>query len=86
MVCTVPTVHKVLERSSLILKHFLLTMGHLSEEAQEARNKGIRNYGEFFSRKSCRHQRIFCRLLLSPDPVIYSALELPQKLLIHFLQ
>ena len=77
-----PTVHKVLEHSSLILKHFLLPMGQLSEEAQEARNKDIRNYREFFSRKSSRKLNIsdlFCRLLLSSDPVISSARELPKR-------
>lgn len=77
-----PTVHKVLEHSSAVLKHFLLPMGQLSEEAQEARNKDIRNYREFFSRKSSRRLNIndlFCRLLLSSDPVISSARELPRK-------
>lgn len=77
-----PTVHKVLEHSAVIMNHSLLPMGQLSEEAQEARNKDVRNYREFFCRKSSRTlnmKDLFCRLLLTSDPVISSARKLPTK-------
>lgn len=77
-----PTVHKVLAHGSLIIKTAVLPLGQLSEEAQESRNKDIRNYRRFFSRKASRRMTIedlFCRLLLSSDPVISSVRPLPRK-------
>ena len=47
-----PTVHKVLIHVPKMIESMILPIGQLSEEAQEARNKDIRNYRENFSRKS----------------------------------
>lgn len=68
-----PTVHKLLVHGAAIIKHTLLPIGMCSEEAQESRNKSIRNYREFHSRKFDRIvnlEDVFKRLLLSSDPVI----------------
>lgn len=77
-----PTVHKILSHGSVIIKNAILPLGQLSEEAQESRNKDVRNYRQFFTRKASRKMNIedlFCRLLLSSDPVISSARPLPKK-------
>ena len=77
-----PIVHKILAHGSLIINTAILPLGQLSEEAQESRNKDIRNYREFYSRKASRRmtmEDLFCRLLLSSDPVISSARPLPKK-------
>jgi hypothetical protein len=50
-------------------------IGQISGEAQEARNKDIKNYKENFSRKRSKiniNTDIFQRLLLSLDPFISS--------------
>lgn len=43
----------------------------MSEDAQEARNKDIRNYREYFARKTSRKENmedVMKRLLISSDP------------------
>lgn len=70
-----PSVHKVLLHGSSIAKSFTLPIGLLSEEAQESRNKDIKRYREFNTRKSSRiniNTDIFQRLLLSSDPLLSS--------------
>lgn len=62
-----PSVHKILLHGSSIIKPFTLPIGILSEEAQELRNKDIKRYREFYSRKSSGiniNADIFQRLLL----------------------
>lgn len=48
------TVHKILIHDSAIINSFLLPIGMLSEETQEARNKDIKYFREHFSRKTSR--------------------------------
>nr|CAI5842175.1 unnamed protein product [Callosobruchus analis] len=70
-----PTVHKVLIHGSAIVEKALLSIGQLSEEAQEANNKMFKKYREGFSRRFSREQTnadISNRLLISSDPVISS--------------
>lgn len=70
-----PTVHKILIHSASVIKHALLPIGQLSEEAGEARNKQFRQYREGFSRKFSRTQcneDVLNRLLLTSDPYISS--------------
>lgn len=81
------TLHKILIHSYIVISSAILPIGQLSEEAQEARNKDIRNYREGFSRKFSRTQNmedIFYRLLVSSDPYISSLRKLPKKKLKYF--
>lgn len=76
------SVHKILFHASAVIAHFLLPIGLLSEEAQEARNKDIKRYRENFTRKFCREKCIrdvFNRLLITSDPLISSLRKRPQK-------
>lgn len=76
------TVHKVLLHGSDIINSYLIPIGQLSEEAQEARNKDIKKYREDFSRKTSRTDNlkdVINRLLVSSDPCISSLRKLPQK-------
>ncbi|KAH1008162.1 hypothetical protein HUJ05_008743 [Dendroctonus ponderosae] len=70
-----PTLHKVLLHGHLIIKHALLPIGHLTEEAAEARNTHFRNcslnYALKFSRLQCNTD-IIIRLLLTSDPLLSS--------------
>lgn len=69
------SVHKILFHSSEIISYFMLPIGQLGEEAQESRNKDIKRYREFHSRKFSRMenmQDMFCNLLVSSDPLISS--------------
>lgn len=77
-----PTVHKVLIHGAEIVNDCLLPMGELTEEAQEARNKDVRNFREFHTRKSSRQNNItdiFLRLLASSDPYLSSLRELKKS-------
>jgi hypothetical protein len=51
-----PTMHKILVHGSSIIKHALLPIGQLSEEASEARNKHFHLYRQNFARKFSREQ------------------------------
>lgn len=69
------SVHKILVHGSDIIKFALLPIGQLSEEAQEARNKDIKKYREYNTRKNSRintMQDLLNNLLVSSDPVISS--------------
>lgn len=48
------SVHKVLCHGRDIIAYWILLIGQLLEEAQEARNKHNRKYGEPFTRKTSR--------------------------------
>lgn len=76
------TVHKVLIHGAQIIESSILPIGQLFEEAQEARNKDVRNYRESFSRKCSRKstmEDIFRRILASSDPMISSLRKVQPK-------
>lgn len=69
------TMHKILMHSATVTESCIVPIGMLSEEAQEARNKHVRNYREHFARKSSRKRNmedVIKRLLVSSDPLISS--------------
>lgn len=77
-----PTVHKILVHSTDIIKHYMLPIGQLSEEAQEARNKDCRRFREHHTRKNSRvnsNNDLLSMLLITSDPVINSLREVPKK-------
>lgn len=68
-------VHKILIHGSSIIEWSPLPIGQMSEDAQEARNKEIRQYRERFARKSSRTvtmQDVFNCPLVTSDPFISS--------------
>lgn len=76
------TVHKILVHSAEVIKSFLLPIGQLSEEAQEARNKDCRRFRERHTRKRSRiatNTDLLRMLLITSDPVINSYRELPRR-------
>jgi len=76
------SVHKVLIYGSAIVSAALLPIGHLPEEAQEARNKDIKKFREHYKRKLSRESTnlyLMRRLMLTSDPVISSLRELLKK-------
>ena len=71
-----PSLHKVLIHGARVVKALPLPLGHLSEEAQESRNKDIRAYRLGHARKNSRENTLgdqFRFLLVTSDPVISSA-------------
>lgn len=73
-----PTLHKVLVHGTTVIKHAILPIGQLSEEAAEARNKHFRSYRQDFSRKFSRelcNKDVLNRLLLTSDPFLSSVCE-----------
>lgn len=69
------SVHKILIHGASVIEHAILPIGELSEEAQEAKNKDIRRFREYHTRKSSKlknNEDLFKRLLLSSDPYISS--------------
>lgn len=67
------SVHKVLIYGATIIKFALLSIGHLSERAHEAKNKDIRRYMEHDAQKSSRLNTIedlLNNLPVSSDPFI----------------
>jgi hypothetical protein len=77
------TVHTTLLHGPKIIKEMaLLSIGMISEEAQEARNKDIKKYLVGFFRKCSRSksmENILNLLLISSDPLISSMRQLPRK-------
>lgn len=68
-----PTLHKILIHGATVIKHSILPIGQLSEEAAEARNKHFRLYRQDFARKFNRIQcnrDVLNRLLLTSDPFL----------------
>ena len=78
-----PTLHKILIHSSTVIKHALLPIGQLSEEASEARNKHFRlyrqKYARKFSREACNRD-VINRLLLTSDPLLAGIRHKPKKI------
>jgi hypothetical protein len=50
------SVHKILLHGSEIISAALLPIGHLSEEAQKARNKDLKKFPKSFGRKISRER------------------------------
>lgn len=76
------SVHKVLVHGSAVIEHALLSIGELSEEAAEARNKDIKMFRLRHTRKMSRNVTnvdLLNRLLLSSDPLITGLRKLPKK-------
>lgn len=68
-----PSVHKLLVHGEAIISHFSVPIGHLSEEASEARNKEFRQYRKDHTRKISRtatNEDLLNHLLLTSDPLI----------------
>lgn len=68
-----PTLHKILAHGPTVIRHAMLPIGQLSEEAAEARNKHYRLYRQDFARKFSRiqcNQDVLKRLLLTSDPFL----------------
>ncbi|KAJ4425734.1 hypothetical protein ANN_27930 [Periplaneta americana] len=77
-----PTIHKILIHGPEIIRHAIVPIGQLSEEAQEARNKEFTKYREGFSRKVSRtktNEDVPNVLLISSDPIIFSLRKMPKK-------
>lgn len=73
--CMPTSIHKILIHGPQIVEWAPLPIGQLSEDAQEARNKDIKQYREHFSRKSERSKTmedIFHRMMITSDPYISS--------------
>jgi len=76
-----PSVHKILCHGSSIAASFMIPIGQLSEEAQEAKNKD-KHFRENHIRKTSREDinlDIFHCLLLSSDPLISSTRKIKTK-------
>lgn len=70
-----PTVHKVLHHGKEIVEYNILPLGELTEEAQESRNRDVKQFRLFNTRKSTKFNQnydLLQYLLLSSDPVLYS--------------
>lgn len=77
-----PTLHKILRHGATVIKHAIVPIGQLSEEAAEARNKHFRVYRQNFSRKFSRvhcNRDVLNRLLLTSDPLISSTRKTHRK-------
>lgn len=69
------TVHKILYHGEDVIRHHVVPLGDLSEEAQEKRNKDYRFYREHNTRKITRNstnEDLFNILLATSDPLISS--------------
>jgi hypothetical protein len=76
------SVHKILLHGADVIKHCLLPIGELSEEASEARNKQYKSFREHFTRKTSRIDTnidLLHRLIVTSDPVISSIRPYPSK-------
>ena len=70
-----PSVHKVLIHGGEVIRHAILPIGQLSEEALEARNKDCRRFREIHIRKFSRMdtmEDLFHMLLITSDLLIRS--------------
>lgn len=76
-----PSLHIILVHGWAIIQYFSVPIGWLSEEAQESRNKDLRNLRMHATRKTSWEE---CPLLVSSDPVISSLRDLPPKSTCYF--
>lgn len=73
------SVHKLLIHGSTIIKHAIVPIGQLSEDAQEANHKYFRKYRENHSRRMSRkanNEDVFRNLLIASDPIISSSIQI----------
>ena len=78
----IPNVHKLLIHGPSVVKHFLITIGQLSEDVQESRHKEFRKFRSEYAMKISRvnvNFDILHNLLVSSDPLI----TFKQKMLDH---
>ena len=71
--CMPQAVHKMLVHGHQVIKSKPVPIGLFSEEAQESRNKDVKNYCGHFTRKFLRKHTntdLMRRLLASSDPLI----------------
>ena len=83
------SVQKILFHGSLVISAALLPISQMFKEAQEARNKDLKNIRENYSRKCSRivtNEDLLHGLLVSSDPVIFSLRKLPLKKISSFSQ
>jgi hypothetical protein len=83
------SVQKILFHGSLVISAALLPISQMFKEAQEARNKDLKNIRENYSRKCSRivtNGDLLHGLLVSFDPVIFSLRKLPPKKISSFSQ
>ena len=67
--------HRMLIHGHEVIRRKPVPIGLLSEEAQESRNKDVKNFRERYSRKFDRpssNEDLMVRLLASSDPLITS--------------
>lgn len=77
-----PSVHKILVHGSEVIESAIISIGQLSEEAAEAKNKDIKRYRLQHTRKTSRiatNTDLLNMLLLSSDPFITGQRKLPCK-------
>lgn len=77
-----PSVHKILLHASAVIEDAIVSIGELSEEAAEAKNKDIKRYRLQHTRKISRiatNTDLLNILLLSSDPFISGQRKLPRK-------
>lgn len=77
-----PSVHKILLHSTEIIENFLIPIGQLSEDAQEARHKEVKRIRECNTGKRSRThtmEDMVHMLLATSDPFISSLRVLPTK-------
>lgn len=70
-----PTLHKILIHGPALIKHALLPLGQLAEDAQESRHKELKKYRESHSRKYSRKatmEDVMHLLFVTSDSVISS--------------
>jgi hypothetical protein len=76
------SVHKILIHGTIIITEAMLPIGQLSEEAQELRNKDLKQFSEFHARKMSRvstNEDLLNRLFITSDPLISSLRQLPPR-------
>lgn len=74
------SVHKILLHGADIINNISLPIGMMSEEAQESRNKDLRNFREYHTRKNSRKntmEDLINSLFLTSDPLISSISKQP---------
>lgn len=74
----IPNVHKLLIHGPSVVKHFLITIGQLSEDVQESRHKEFRKFRSEYAMKISRvnvNTDILHNLLVSSDPLITSLIR-----------
>lgn len=80
--CLPASIHKILIHGSEVISNCILSIGELSEEAAEAKNKDVKKFRLNHTRKNSREHTnldLMNRLLLTSDPYISGVRKLPKK-------